>query len=815
MVRIMGRNDKDADILNLVYEWLRNKHNGNWVMILDNADDKEVFTSYPSAHRQASLGKQIRDFLPQSSNGSLLVTSRSRDAAYHVTCNYKYILTVEPMTESEAMALMQSQFEEVHPESEIKLLAETLGFVPLAISQAAANISRRSLPISSYLDELRKGNESSASLLDESSPQLRRDSGRSNSIVATWKVTFEYVRKAAPSAARLLSLMCFFDRQNIPEALLEGQYGEEVNITSQECQKVWWRQRLRMKRKKTDSLPSKSLPCDFEQDWLILRDFSLIKLHRNRRNFSMHPMVQFTTLRWLVLRRECDAWSQHFTSIMNDNFFDPGLAASKDCEQLIAHAIAAIPYRPADEATRSLQIWAELTYKVASYYEIKIGAFDRAQKLFCSAAEAFEITLGSCASQSLNCNIRLSSMLWVLGRHGDAEKLYRRTLRLQQIFLGLDHPSTLETLDRIGEALVAQGKHTEAETMHVRSLEARLRTLGPVHDDTQRALSARGLYLSNQNRYGEAYDVWRMAYEARVQDDTTMFDEGWVHHLSGMGLGLMLLGKPREAEKYFREAITEHEKKSTPNNEFVASFVRLARALASQDNYAGAEPFFRRAVECHDMQAADDYNLEQLNTMSDFAYCLWKLGRLDQAEIIASRCLAERIENCGMQDRNTFASMWTLASILEKQRRYAEALKLFKVAFEATKELLGDQHGDTTAFRRDYVALREKCGDDTLATGRGSCGNVCELEGDVALTEVGRDPTENDIQSGYQDTGAGAEQDAVKLPDDDQSTSEDTNRVRAVSGTSSLPAAFGKESFVASGEQNKIPILVRPDVVVR
>jgi hypothetical protein len=228
----MGRNDKDADIPNLVYEWLRNKSNGNWVMILDNADDKDVFTSFPSAHRQPSSGKQIRDFLPQSSNGSLLVTSRSRDAAYHVTCNYKHILTVEPMNESDAMALMQSQLEEVHPEPEMKLLADTLGFVPLAISQAAANISRRSLPISYYLDELRKGNESSASLLDESSPQLRRDSGRSNSIVATWKVTFEYVRKTTPSAARLLSLMCFFDRQDIPEALLEGQYSEEVNIAS-------------------------------------------------------------------------------------------------------------------------------------------------------------------------------------------------------------------------------------------------------------------------------------------------------------------------------------------------------------------------------------------------------------------------------------------------------------------------------------------------------------------------------------------------------------------------------------------------------
>jgi tetratricopeptide (TPR) repeat protein len=704
MVRIMGRNDKDADILNLVYEWLRNKHNGNWVMILDNADDKDVFTSCPSTHRQASSGKQIRDFLPQSSNGSLLVTSRSRDAAYHVTCNYKHILTVEPMTENEAMALLQSQLEEVHSEPEMKLLADTLGFVPLAISQAAANISRRSLPISKYLDELRKGNESSASLLDESSPQLRRDSGRSNSIVATWKVTFEYVRKAAPSAARLLSLMCFFDRQDIPEALLEGQYGEEVNIASQKRHKVWWRRRIRMKRKKAEFLPVKSLPCDFEQDWLTLRDFSLIKLHRNRRNFSMHPMVQFTTLKWLVLHREHDAWSQHFISLMNYHFPDPNLAASKVCEPLIAHAFAAVPYRPVDAAIQPLQTWAELTLKVANYYNYYRNALDFAQKLYRIVAEAFVITLGKASPESLNLNIKRGYLLILLDRKIEAEELHRRTMHLQTETLGPTHPNTLATMDRIGDILEAQGRDSEAEETFVQALNIRLHTLGPKHEITQDALDKYGMYLRRNSRYKEAYNIWRVALQARVQGDPSIYDPTWATQLGFLGLGLLLSGNSKEAEVCLREALSEREK-GLMDEEYASSLTQLARALATKGDYIGAEPFLTHAYEWHDKHTSSRYE-NKLQVMSELTRVLGEVdGRLDDAENVARRCLTERRERSDAKSYDLYESMFMLGDILEKQGRCEEALELVEQAYEGARKDLGEQHDDTQEYRRSYDRL--------------------------------------------------------------------------------------------------------------
>ncbi|KAF2828904.1 hypothetical protein CC86DRAFT_454536 [Ophiobolus disseminans] len=194
LVRIVGRKDRDANILSLVYEWLRNTRNGRWVMILDNADDVAVLTHRPSSRQPSQPNKQLCDFLPQSLNGSILATSRSSAAANLVIGNDKHIIAVEPMTEAEAMALLRSRLEEIYEDTELKSLLKLTGCIPLAVAQAADYMGRRSLLISEYIQELQKGNKPAASPLSESSPQPRRDQGPSNSLVAGWKGTREKLR---------------------------------------------------------------------------------------------------------------------------------------------------------------------------------------------------------------------------------------------------------------------------------------------------------------------------------------------------------------------------------------------------------------------------------------------------------------------------------------------------------------------------------------------------------------------------------------------------------------------------------------------
>ena len=54
-------------------------------------------------------------------------------------------------------------------------------------------------------------------LLEHDAGDLRRDGGVSNAILTIWQISFDCIRAKRRSAADLLSLMSFFDRQGILE----------------------------------------------------------------------------------------------------------------------------------------------------------------------------------------------------------------------------------------------------------------------------------------------------------------------------------------------------------------------------------------------------------------------------------------------------------------------------------------------------------------------------------------------------------------------------------------------------------------------
>lgn len=705
ILRINGASDKDADVFGLVYDWLRNEANATWLMIFDNADDKDVFTSLPPKYKGPDQSKEIREFIPQSSNGSVLVTSRSRDAAFQITCNYKNVKHVEPMSEAEAIALLQTQLEDSHEDEDMRLLVETVDYIPLAITHAAAYISRRSIPIRDYLQELRMKDEKDSNVLEEDIPQLRRKAGRSSSIVKTWRITFEYVRKTMPSAARLLSLMCLFDRQDIPGALLQGKYSEMI-LSSRNIRKSWWKRQPHMRRKKMEQqllyFP-KSLPCDFEEDWLTLRDFSLIKMNRDRKHFSMHPLVQFTTKRWLVQHDELDIWSQQFIRLLDDKFHDSDDGDFKRCEPLIAHAYAAIPYRPSNAAMHPLRAWASLTRKVARYYDQRTG-LEIAQDLYRVAAEAFETTGGKKTPEALKCRKQQALLLFQTDRNAESETLYRHVLRLQQKALGHEHIDTLDTMDRIGDVLSFQRRRSEAEAIQMRSLEVRVRNFGLAHPSTQESLTKRGYFLLAGSRYAEAYAIWKQASEAR----NIVRDTSWVKELDLIGLRLQLDGRSADAEYYLRQSLLEKERMFGEDNDSTVpeAAAILARILLSQEKYIEAEDLLRRALSWYDSSEFQD-NPERFQTMSDLSHTLAHTDKLEEAKEVAKVCLSWRIESFGSQGRETLEIRWILAGILEKQGIFVQALQEYCDIYEGARQTLGEAHADTKDYKRDYEKLEQ------------------------------------------------------------------------------------------------------------
>ena len=372
-----------------------------------------------------------QDILPESSNGSVLVTARSREAAFELVGNDEDILKVEPMSESYALALFWKKFQGEVQEEEVLELLQHLNYMPLAISQAAAYIRHRAprTTVSKYLNDFRRSEKDRASLLNKAVRDRRRDGKASNSILGTWQISFEFIRSDRPSAARLLSLMSFFDRQGIPEELITSRYEENKSTV------------------------------DFEEDIEVLRSFSLIALGIEKNVFEMHRLVQFAMRKWLEQRQELERWKERYIAIMADAFPLGNYENWGRCQMLFPHAELVIEYRPIEESF--LQQWAAVLGN-AAWYAAEQGSYDNAEQMTRRALDGREKVLGKEHPDTLMSVYCLAYLLQQQQRYPMAKSLYERALTGYRRVFQSHHPTTkacyehynslLREVDKIGAA---------------------------------------------------------------------------------------------------------------------------------------------------------------------------------------------------------------------------------------------------------------------------------------------------------------------------------------------------------------------------
>ncbi|RMZ87153.1 hypothetical protein DV736_g5623, partial [Chaetothyriales sp. CBS 134916] len=114
--RISGRHTPQAPIFKLVRDWLSDQRQRRWVLILDNVDDARFLVESGSSGQEGTIresdggSRALKEYIPQSANGCVLITSRSRSAALKLT-KEDNIIQVEPMDESHATALPQKKLE--------------------------------------------------------------------------------------------------------------------------------------------------------------------------------------------------------------------------------------------------------------------------------------------------------------------------------------------------------------------------------------------------------------------------------------------------------------------------------------------------------------------------------------------------------------------------------------------------------------------------------------------------------------------------------------------------------------------------------
>ncbi|KAI0411916.1 P-loop containing nucleoside triphosphate hydrolase protein [Xylaria grammica] len=656
-IKIPGRNESKADILQLVYQWLQNERNGRWLMILDSADDIDAFYGVGQHEKQpsaASEGKRaLWSYLPQSSNGLILVTTRNRELAFRLTGHQNNnIIDVGPMDNANALELLAKRLGSQFDETNGKELAEALEYMPLAISQAAAYIQHRAprTSVESFLKDLRSESKQTM-LLNHDIGDLRRDSDASNSIITTWQISFDYIRRKRSSATDLLSLMSFFDHQSIPEFLIRPIYRNDSSTTASAT---------REGSDDDSTEPSETSNREFNEDVQILRDYCLISTNETGDAFEMHRLVQLSTRTWLDVHKQAEKFKNQYISRMAMKFPWPEFGNWDICRKLFPHVERAIHYKPLDQG--SLLEWA-LVMRKGSQYSKDQGRYTAAELLAEKAFNVYKAEKGAEDEDTLGAMSYLAAAYYEQDRYSEAELLQTQLMEINLRVRGPEHSETLINMNDLALTYTKQGRWEEAESFDSQILEKAKRLFGPNHPKALTIMHNLASTLVEQGRFEEAESLSVEVIKLRKE----VLGPNHPNTLISMdNLADLFTDQRRwdEAEPLLVEIVKMRKETLGPDHpDTLICMGKLATVFLFQNRLDVAESLFVPLLETQKAVLGPDHP-EALICMSNLALTWYDQGHKRKAIGLMDQCAQGQIRAQGLEHSNTQNAL----SILQEWR---------------------------------------------------------------------------------------------------------------------------------------------------
>jgi tetratricopeptide (TPR) repeat protein len=670
---------------------------GRWILVLDNLDDDELLRkpwptrtkAQANAQNHASTQPPLT-YLLESPNGSIIVTSRNKGVALEIAGHQKNLVDVQPMNMVEALVLIQNKLDSCTESAELVELVEELEFMPLAIVQAASYITHRSprCLVSQYLEKLRQSNRQATKLLNVEGRHTHRDWEAKNSIVLTWQISFDYIRRVRQSAADLLSLMSFFDRQGIPKELLRVQDFENnyENINSSE------RIEDSYYNADTDSLSDSSsdsdFDSDFENDIAILRDYSFIATSEDSTVYTMHRLVQLTVHAWLIIHGQEEEWKQHFISNLYAEFPTGEYENWGRCRSLFPHVSSAASHRP--KSQDSLRNWAALLYKGAWYARMCGNILDSREMASKSRNERVKMS-GAEDEETLASTAMLAEVYRFEGRWKEAEQLEVQVMETDKAKLGADHPSTLTSMANLALTYSAQGRWEEAEQLRVQVMEASKTKLGADHPDTLTSMANLASTFWNQGRWGEAeqlnVQVMEMSKTKLGADHPDTLTS-----MANLASTFWNQGRWGEAEQLEVQVMETRKKKlGADHPSTLTSMANLAATYSTQGRWEEAEQLRVQVMETSKTKLGADHP-DTLTSMANLATTFWNQGRWGEAEQLEVQVMETRKKKLGADHPSTLMTMANLAFTWEATGQHAEAIDLLQACVAKQQRYLGPTH---------------------------------------------------------------------------------------------------------------------------
>jgi len=638
-LKLPGCDDPEIDLCDLMLKWFK-KDDHSWLMILDNADNAQLF--FPpvgsNAPSTTSAETQIpfKHYLPSilSAQKSILITSRSRVLGEDLA-NGESCVEAVPFSAQEAKNLLQLRLEGIDITLDMnsaERLLDILGYIPLAITQAAAFISRNRWNVKGYITAVESGKQNLMDHLSQELQDHRRPIGYPNSVFLTWKLSFDQILLQEPQAANLLSLIAMLDPKRIPESLLRSFVEKEV---------------------------------EFRMAIGTLDGFALITQHIGGEAFTIHPLVQASVCYWLRLKEEKESYESEALQLLSEKFPRGDLYEHREAsESMLVHAQAVLQFKSLPNG--SMKSRAKLLDKVGLFHQQQ-GKYVSAHQEISEAYDILREQNGEFATATLAILNDLTGALAHLGKFEEAEKIGRRALQGNEKVHGVEHLITLRSANGLATVFKRRSKYVLAEDMYRRALKRSEKLLGAGHRHTLTILDNLASVLSDQGQLEAAEELHRQALEGR---EKVLGPEhpGTLNSVHNLALVLKDQQKYKAAEEMARRALEGREKVlGAEHPETLGSVYNLALVLQYQQKYKEAEEMARRALEGGEKVLGREHR-DTLSSVHLLAFLLNDQNRYDSAAALYQRAEAGFMKVLGRDHQDIQNCAWNYSRMLDEMK---------------------------------------------------------------------------------------------------------------------------------------------------
>jgi len=553
----------------------------------------------------------LRPFLPAAGDSQVVITSTRQ-----VASGLGIAVRVGVFTEDEALSFLADRTGQAST-SQAREVADELGFLPLALAQAAAVIAAQQLDYATYLSRLRSLRVDQYLSPSEGEPYPQ---GVAEAVLLSLDAVA--VDDSTGLCGLVIDVVSLLSGAGVPRALLHAAGKAGLLAAS------------RKRRKKGRTVP----PQVVDEVQARLAGASLLIFSGDGATVSAHRLVMRIVRERQVRRGDWPRLIVSTAALLEvvarslDPVWQYRPAARDLVQQIVALGEHTAGYLGNSHSAVTLRLLGLRGWVLKCLYELGDSPAQAVQ-LGEPLVTDCQRVLGETHPSTLHVRNNLAGAYQAAGRLAEAIPLYERTLADRERVLGDAHPDTLQSRNNLAVAYQDAGRLAEAIPLYERTLADYARVLGDGHPDTLQSRNNLALAHQDAGRLAEAIPL----YERTLADYARVLGDGHPHTLASRN---NLAGAYQDAGR-LAEAIPLHE-----------------RTLADYARVLG------------------DGHPDTLVSRNNLAGAYLGAGRLVEAVSLYERTLADRERVLGDGHPDTLVSRNNLALAYQAAERLAEATAL-------------------------------------------------------------------------------------------------------------------------------------------